>query len=148
MCLTRAGHTLTRCWLGCTSWRQTMRAAPRRGLGLDAVDRRESLRRTLARLPARERRVIGLRFVGELTQSQIAERIGVSQMQVCRLLTRPMTRLRDAMQAEHCHRDTRRRPGGTRPRSRCGFFGWSLKHWSGGRYVGPRFIESFPGVGG
>lgn len=69
-------------------------------LGLDAVDRRESLRRALARLPVRERRVIGLRFVGELTQSHIAARVGVSQMQVSRLLTRSLLRLRDAMLAD------------------------------------------------
>jgi RNA polymerase sigma-B factor len=68
--------------------------------GLDAVDRRESLRRALAALPLRERRIIGLRFVGEMTQAQIAERIGVSQMQISRLLTRSLIRLRDAMQAD------------------------------------------------
>ena len=64
------------------------------------MDRRETLRRELARLPVRERRVIGLRFVGEMTQSQIAARIGVSQMQVSRLLTHSLIRLRDAMQAD------------------------------------------------
>jgi len=68
--------------------------------GLDAVDRRETLRRALAVLPTRERRIIGLRFVGELTQAQIAARIGVSQMQVSRLLTRSLIRLRDALQAD------------------------------------------------
>jgi len=68
--------------------------------GLDAVDRRETLRWALARLPVRERRVIALRFVGEMTQTQIAARIGVSQMQVSRLLTRSLIRLRDAMQAD------------------------------------------------
>jgi RNA polymerase sigma-B factor len=50
-------------------------------------------------LPAREQRVIGLRFVGDMTQAQIAARIGVSQMHVSRLLTRSMIGLRDAMQA-------------------------------------------------
>jgi RNA polymerase sigma-B factor len=67
---------------------------------LGAVDRRESLRKALAVLPVRERRVIGLRFVGELTQSQIAQRIGVSQMQVSRLLTHSLMRLRDALQTD------------------------------------------------
>ncbi|WP_433789422.1 sigma-70 family RNA polymerase sigma factor [Actinoplanes sp. CA-252034] len=69
-------------------------------LGPDAVDRREALRRALAVLPVRERRVIGLRFVGEMTQAQIAARIGVSQMQASRLLTRSLIRLRDALQAD------------------------------------------------
>ena len=68
--------------------------------GFDAVDRRETLRRAMAVLPARERRVIGMRFVGEMSQAQIAERIGVSQMQVSRLLTRSLSRLRDAMLAD------------------------------------------------
>jgi RNA polymerase sigma-B factor len=68
--------------------------------GLDAVDRREALRRALAVLPPRERRIIGLRFVAEMTQAQIGVRIGVSQMQVSRLLTRSLGRLRDALQAD------------------------------------------------
>jgi RNA polymerase sigma-B factor len=45
-------------------------------------------------LPEQERAVVSLRFYGELSQSQIAERIGVSQMQVSRLLRRALTRLR------------------------------------------------------
>jgi RNA polymerase sigma-B factor len=45
-------------------------------------------------LPEQERTVVSLRFYGELSQSQIAERIGVSQMQVSRLLRRALTRLR------------------------------------------------------
>lgn len=68
--------------------------------GIDAVDRRETLRWALVVLPARERRVIGLRFVGEMTQAQIAERIGASQMHVSRMLTRSLIRLRDAMQSD------------------------------------------------
>jgi RNA polymerase sigma-B factor len=67
---------------------------------LEAVDRRETLRRALASLPARERRVVGLGFVGEMSQAQIAKRVGVSQMQVSRLLTRSLTRLRAVMQAD------------------------------------------------
>ena len=68
--------------------------------GIDAVDRRETLRRALAALPVRERRIIGLRFVADLTQGQIAARIGVSQMHVSRLLTSSLTRLRDGMHAD------------------------------------------------
>ncbi|GAB1688545.1 SigB/SigF/SigG family RNA polymerase sigma factor [Krasilnikovia sp. M28-CT-15] len=68
--------------------------------GLDAVDRRETLRWALALLPARERHVIGLRFVGDMTQAQIAAQIGVSQMHVSRLLTRSLSRLRHAIQAD------------------------------------------------
>ncbi|MEU7903491.1 SigB/SigF/SigG family RNA polymerase sigma factor [Actinoplanes sp. NPDC049118] len=68
--------------------------------GLDAVDRHETLRWALALLPAREQRVIGLRFGGDMTQAQIAAQLGVSQMQVSRLLTRSMITLRDAMRAD------------------------------------------------
>ena len=53
-----------------------------------------TLARVLRTLPARERLILRLRFVEDLTQSQIAERIGVSQMQVSRLIRRSLTRLR------------------------------------------------------
>jgi RNA polymerase sigma-B factor len=46
-------------------------------------------------LPERERRILFLRFGEDLTQSEIADRIGVSQMQVSRLLRRSLQRLRD-----------------------------------------------------
>jgi RNA polymerase sigma-B factor len=46
-------------------------------------------------LSARERRVLELRFVEDLTQTQIAELIGVSQMQVSRILRRALSQLRE-----------------------------------------------------
>jgi len=49
---------------------------------------------TLRALPDRDRIVLHLRFVEDLTQSEIAERIGVSQMHVSRLIRRALTRLR------------------------------------------------------
>jgi RNA polymerase sigma-B factor len=48
----------------------------------------------LEELPERERMIVMLRFFGELTQTQIAERIGISQMHVSRLLSRTLTQLR------------------------------------------------------
>ncbi len=48
----------------------------------------------VATLSERERHIVELRFVQGLTQSQIAERIGVSQMQVSRLLTRALASMR------------------------------------------------------
>jgi RNA polymerase sigma-B factor len=48
----------------------------------------------LAALPERERTVLYLRFFGSMTQSQIAERIGVSQMHVSRILERTLAKLR------------------------------------------------------
>ncbi|MER6158269.1 RNA polymerase sigma factor SigF [Streptomyces sp. NPDC001868] len=51
----------------------------------------------LAELDERDRRIICLRFVDELTQAQIAEHLGCSQMHVSRLLSRTLTRLRRGM---------------------------------------------------
>ena len=48
----------------------------------------------LEQLPPRERELLRLRFVEDLTQTQIAERLGVSQMQVSRLLRRCLDELR------------------------------------------------------
>ncbi len=50
----------------------------------------------LERLSVRERAIVRLRFVEELTQSQIAERLGLSQMHVSRLLRAALATLRDA----------------------------------------------------
>ncbi len=46
-------------------------------------------------LSARERKVLALRFVHDMTQTQIAQEIGVSQMQVSRILRRALSRLRE-----------------------------------------------------
>ena len=62
---------------------------------LEDVDARESLRRVLGTLPARERRILTLRFFGERTQGEIAQELGISQMHVSRLLSRTLTRLRE-----------------------------------------------------
>ncbi|MER6633909.1 SigB/SigF/SigG family RNA polymerase sigma factor, partial [Streptomyces sp. NPDC000987] len=51
------------------------------------------------RLPERDRRVLYLRFYREQTQQQIADVIGVSQMQVSRILRRCLERLREALSA-------------------------------------------------
>jgi RNA polymerase sigma-B factor len=51
-------------------------------------------------LSARERRVLELRFVQDLTQTQIADEIGVSQMQVSRILRRALSQLRDLTDGE------------------------------------------------
>ncbi|GAB7182094.1 RNA polymerase sigma factor SigF [Kitasatospora sp. Ki12] len=69
-------------------------------LALEGVEYRESLKPLLAKLPPRERRIIMLRFFGNLTQSQIGEEIGISQMHVSRLLTRTLTQLREGLISE------------------------------------------------
>jgi RNA polymerase sigma-B factor len=48
----------------------------------------------LGQIPARERAILRMRFVEDLTQTEIAERVGVSQMQVSRLLRQTLARLR------------------------------------------------------
>ena len=58
---------------------------------------------TLDQLDERERVVVRLRFVEDLSQTQIAARIGVSQMQVSRLLRRALERLRTSPAAIGCH---------------------------------------------
>jgi RNA polymerase sigma-B factor len=56
---------------------------------------------TVARqLPRSEREVLELRFVEDMTQTQIAERIGVSQMQVSRILRHALSRMSELAQAE------------------------------------------------
>ncbi len=61
---------------------------------LERVELRESLRPGLDRLPARDRAIVELRFFGQLTQAQIADEVGVSQMHVSRLLRRSLVALR------------------------------------------------------
>jgi len=62
---------------------------------LDKVLDIETVRPLLARLSERDRIVLRLRFFEEMTQTQIAERLGISQMHVSRLLARALTTLRD-----------------------------------------------------
>jgi RNA polymerase sigma-B factor len=64
---------------------------------LDSVDDRLTVANLLCRLPARERRILAMRFYGNRTQSDIAAEFGISQMHVSRLLTRALTWLREAM---------------------------------------------------
>ncbi|MDP9441901.1 MAG: SigB/SigF/SigG family RNA polymerase sigma factor [Actinomycetota bacterium] len=58
------------------------------------VDQQSLLASLVRRLPAREQEIIRLRFSEELTQAQIAERVGVSQMHVSRLLSTSLHKLR------------------------------------------------------
>jgi RNA polymerase sigma-B factor len=66
--------------------------------GLDRIEDRESLRPLLEALPERERMVLVLRFFESMTQTQIAERVGISQMHVSRLLAKSLARLRDQLE--------------------------------------------------
>ena len=65
---------------------------------IEHITNREALRVLLATLPERERDVLRMRFFESMTQSQIAERIGVSQMQVSRILASTLRCLRDKLE--------------------------------------------------
>jgi RNA polymerase sigma-B factor len=67
---------------------------------LEHVEIRESIKPLLDALRPREKRILLLRFFKNMTQSQIADEIGVSQMHVSRLLTRTLAQLRTSLQ-EH-----------------------------------------------
>lgn len=61
----------------------------------ELIENRAALSDVLPTLEERERHVLKLRFVDELTQSEIAERIGFSQMHVSRILRRTLERIRN-----------------------------------------------------
>jgi RNA polymerase sigma-B factor len=65
---------------------------------IEHITNREAVRDLLAALPQRERQVLHMRFFDSMTQSQIAERIGVSQMQVSRILANTLRCLRDQLE--------------------------------------------------
>jgi RNA polymerase sigma-B factor len=62
---------------------------------LELIDVQATIFAAAKHLPKREREILYLRFGEDLTQSQIASRLGISQMQVSRLLRRSLQRLRD-----------------------------------------------------
>ena len=62
--------------------------------GYEGADDHQVLVAAMAELPEREQGILRLRYVDGLTQSQIAERVGVSQMHVSRLLAASIARLR------------------------------------------------------
>ncbi len=67
---------------------------------LEAVDDRGMVESLLVRLPDQEREIVEMRFYLQLTQAEIAIRIGSSQMHVSRSITRALQRLRELHEAE------------------------------------------------
>ncbi len=67
---------------------------------LEGVEYRESLKPLLEDLPPREKKILLLRFFGNMTQSQIAQEVGISQMHVSRLLARTLAQLREKLLIE------------------------------------------------
>ena len=65
---------------------------------LDAVVDRETIKPLLEQLDARAKRILLLRFFRNMTQSQIAEELGISQMHVSRLLSRTLADLRKSLE--------------------------------------------------
>jgi RNA polymerase sigma-B factor len=64
---------------------------------LEKVEYRQTLAPLLDDLPERERTILVLRFFGNMTQTQIADRVGISQMHVSRLLAQTVAGLRRKM---------------------------------------------------
>ncbi|MEV7106388.1 RNA polymerase sigma factor SigF [Streptomyces atroolivaceus] len=64
---------------------------------MEAVENLHTLAPLLGELDARERRIIDMRFGQEMTQAQIGEELGISQMHVSRLLSRILRKLRSGM---------------------------------------------------
>lgn len=67
---------------------------------IEESEQRMTLERLLGTLPDRERRILELRFFDELSQTEIAERVGVSQMHVSRLIRRSLESLRAQLPAD------------------------------------------------
>ena len=63
----------------------------------DRITDQQTLRPLLVALPERERTILYLRFFESMTQTQIAERLGISQMHVSRILDRTLRELRDQL---------------------------------------------------
>ncbi|MCF6522851.1 SigB/SigF/SigG family RNA polymerase sigma factor [Streptomyces sp. JJ36] len=68
--------------------------------GFDQVLYREAVKPALRRLPERERRILYLRFFQDMTQSRIAQQLGISQMHVSRLISRTCDRIHEQVDAE------------------------------------------------
>jgi len=68
--------------------------------GIQNVVDRETLRPLLARLPVRDKRILRLSYFDGLTQQQIGAELGVSQMQISRLLAGILMRLRQGADRE------------------------------------------------
>ncbi|MET8425894.1 RNA polymerase sigma factor SigF [Nocardia sp. NPDC004860] len=61
----------------------------------DRVEEYVAIRPLLAGLPERERRILTMRFFESMTQTQIAQQMGISQMHVSRILSKTLARLRE-----------------------------------------------------
>lgn len=67
---------------------------------LERVEYQQALEPLLSELPERERTILMLRFFRNMTQTQIAEQVGISQMHVSRLLAQTLVKLRQRLETE------------------------------------------------
>ncbi|HWU07399.1 MAG TPA: RNA polymerase sigma factor SigF [Streptomyces sp.] len=65
--------------------------------GIEGIEYVESLKPLIASLPLRDRTILSMRFVSNMTQSEIGEELGISQMHVSRLLSRTLVKLRKGL---------------------------------------------------
>ena len=63
--------------------------------GFELVEDRSATQSAMRALDDRERRIVEMRFIAGMTQSQIGDELGVSQMHVSRLLRRALAKLRE-----------------------------------------------------
>jgi RNA polymerase sigma-B factor len=80
--------------------------------GIEQALNSEALWAHWSDLPQRQQRILALRFYGNMTQAEIGQRLGISQMHVSRLLDAALTRLRDRLTGGAA------RPGPRRTRQR------------------------------
>ncbi len=90
--------------------------------GYGLVEQRQLLREGFRGLPERERAILHMRFFLGLTQSEIADRVGISQMHVSRLIRQSLERVRADLAAAEPEQPVRNRPcaDGTRRRVKQG----------------------------
>jgi RNA polymerase sigma-B factor len=67
---------------------------------IESLADRQALHQLIKELPEREQRILSLRFFGNLTQSEIADQVGISQMHVSRLLSQTLATLRERLLAD------------------------------------------------
>ena len=72
----------------------------------ELVELGASIAPALKELPERERRILRMRFIDDMTQSEIAAQVGVSQMHISRLIRRSLARVEDAAEGKARSPDT------------------------------------------
>jgi RNA polymerase sigma-B factor len=69
-------------------------------INLDRVEMREVLQRAMAHLTERERKILAMRFVDQMSQAEVARRLGISQMHVSRLQRAAQEQMRELLAAQ------------------------------------------------